>query len=99
MSLNEAQRRDPATELSENLSRSGLTESRASNQAQLDSQRFRAALNVSPDADPVDVWRVRDFLDQAVRDNGQQPVTYLVLTEEARQAARRWFNIPLNTRD
>lgn len=43
---------------------------------------------------PASVWRVRDQLEDLVREAGREPVPYSVLTERARAAAGRWFALP-----
>lgn len=56
-------------------------------------QRFNTALDVTHDAHPVDVWQVRDTLEQMVREAGAVPVPHTVLTEEMRGAAAVWFGV------
>ncbi len=93
MSLNDAQRRRTAEEFAQNLARSGLSEARLMERCQLPPHRFDAALAVGPDADPVDVWRIRDTLETAVVEAGAAPVGYSVLTERMRAAAGIWFGV------
>ena len=41
----------------------------------------------------MDVWLLRDYVEQAVRDAGRRPVAYTVLTERSRLRARMWFRL------
>ncbi|WP_312980143.1 DUF2316 family protein [Corynebacterium sp.] len=93
MSLNDQQRRQTASEFAENLTRSGLSPEEVRERAALPLERFSAALEVTPDAHPVDVWWVRDTLEQMVRESGVDPVSHAVLTEEMRGAAAVWFGV------
>lgn len=51
-------------------------------------------LGVTEGAGPAEVWQLRDYLDQAVRDAGGRPVPFTVLTDRARHLARVWFTLP-----
>lgn len=93
MSLNPGQRRQTADEFRTDLTASGLTREDIRLRSGLPEDRFDAAFTVSGAADPVDVWLVRDTLETAVVDNGGTPVQHVVLTEEARAAARGWFGV------
>jgi hypothetical protein len=44
-------------------------------------------------ADPVDVRQLRDYLEQAVCDARRAPVSFPVLTEDARARAHQWFSL------
>ena len=94
MSLNPEQRRTTADEFTENLSRAGLTLEQAQARSSLSEQRFSAAISVSPDAHPVDVWAVRDLLEDLVEEAGGTSVEHSVLNDKARSAAQVWFGIP-----
>ncbi|QKW25857.1 DUF2316 family protein [Streptomyces seoulensis] len=91
MSLNDAERRRTSQELKANLAASGLSAREAAEDLGFAPERLRSALDVGPSGDPVDVWELRDYLDQAVRDTGRAPVPWTVLTEPARHLAREWF--------
>ena len=92
MSLDADQRARTADEFAANLAQSGLTGEQLRARTGLDHERFDAALAVR-DADPRDVWLVRDALETAVRDAGGEPVPFSVLTEEMRSAAAGWFGV------
>ncbi|GAA5062642.1 DUF2316 family protein [Streptomyces similanensis] len=91
MSLNDAERRRTSQELKANLAASGLSAREAAEDLGFTPGRLRSALDVGPSGDPVDVWELRDYLDQAVRDTGRAPVPWTVLTEPARHLTREWF--------
>ncbi|WSI67626.1 DUF2316 family protein [Streptomyces sp. NBC_01336] len=55
--------------------------------------RLRQTLDVDPVSDPVDVWQLRDHLQQAVLDAGGTPVPYSVLSDRSRLRARPWFRL------
>ena len=94
MSLDAAQRARTADEFAAALARSGLTREGLRAGTGLDRERFDAALEVrGGDADPRDVWLVRDALETAVRDANGEPVPFSVLTEEMRSAAAGWFGV------
>ncbi len=52
-------------------------------------QQLQEALDIK--ADPADVWRLRDFLVQAISDLGGTPAPFTVLTDDKRRAAQGWF--------
>lgn len=93
MSLTRAQRSRTATEFAANLAASGLTREGLRRRTDLPPARFDAALTLAPGADPRDVWQVRDALETAVRDSGEQLTAFSVLTEDARSAAGAWFGV------
>jgi hypothetical protein len=43
------------------------------------------------DADPVDVWLVRDYLERTVVARGGTPRPFSALTPAARASAEKWF--------
>ncbi|MCX5398940.1 DUF2316 family protein [Streptomyces sp. NBC_00102] len=91
MSLNEAERRRTSAELSQNLTLSGLTEEEAAADLGVTPDEVRRALDVTERTGPVEVWQLRDYLDQAVRDAGGRPAPFTVLTDRARRSALAWF--------
>lgn len=94
MSLNRAQRERTAAEFAANLAASGLTATQLRERTGLPAARFDAALAVSDaTADPVDVWRVRDELETAVREADAPLTPFTVLTDEVRAAAQGWFGV------
>jgi hypothetical protein len=93
MSLNADERTQTSAELKENAERSRLPARVIQRALGFSEARLDAALHVSPSCDPVDVWVLRDFLDEAVVHTGGQPEPYSVLTEDARAAAQRWHDL------
>jgi hypothetical protein len=92
MTLDAAARRRTSDELRSNLALSGLTPQQAAAVLRFTAPQLRAALDVDA-ADPVDVWQLRDHLEQAARDAGHRPTAYTVLTERSRLLARAWFRL------
>lgn len=93
MSLNDDERKQTSAELKQNAERSSLPARVIQKALGFSEARLEAALHVSPSCDPVDVWVLRDFLDEAVVHTGAQPASYSVLTDEARADAQRWFDL------
>lgn len=93
MSLNDTERRRTSDELKGNLELSGLTLSEVAADLDFPLERLRSALDVGDGVDPVDIWQLRDYLEQAVNDAGRQPAAYTVLTNRSRLAARLWFRL------
>ncbi|MGW0854402.1 DUF2316 family protein [Streptomyces sp. NPDC002690] len=93
MSLNESERRRTEAELRKNLALCGLTAEEVAADLGVTPEEVRRTLDVTERTDPVEVWRLRDYLDQAVRDAGGRPAPFTVLTGRARLAARTWFTL------
>jgi hypothetical protein len=93
MSLNASQRRLTSTELRANLELAGGTVDELADRAGRTRGAVTDALDVTPGADPVLVWELRDLLETAVEAKGLTPVPYTSLTEGARRSAAGWFGI------
>ncbi|GAA2972881.1 DUF2316 family protein [Streptomyces enissocaesilis] len=93
MTLNDAERRQTSDELQTNFALSGLTTAEVAADLHFTPQRLHSALEADPTCDPVDVWQLRDYLIQAVRDAGHQPAPFTVLTQRSRLKARVWFSL------
>lgn len=91
MTLNADQRRRTSWELRSNLALSGLTVPQAAADLGVTQRRLERTLDIDDAADPAEVWQLRDYLEHAVRDAGELPVPYTVLTARARHLARVWF--------
>ena len=94
MTLNAEQREGTRGELGHNLGLSELTPESIAAELGFTPERLASTLEVSESSDPVDVWMLRDFLEDAVRRAGGRPVRYTVLTETSRADAQRWFGLP-----
>lgn len=90
MSLNRTQQNITGQEMRANLVHSGLTETTLAEKLAWDRPRLDAVLNME-DADPVDVWQVRDELLTLISDRGLAPEPFTVLTDNAREEAEGWF--------
>ena len=93
MSLNAEERRRTSAELRRNLELSGLSVAEAASDLDFTAARLESTLSVDYASDPVDVWQLRDYPDQAVRDAGGTPIAFTVLTESSRVSARGWFRL------
>jgi hypothetical protein len=93
MSLNSGQRMSTSLELRSNFETAGLTEVQAAEALGITAAEFDAALNVTPESNPLVVWRLRDYLEAEVKRTGGCPVPYTVLTERMRGAAGSWFGV------
>ncbi|WP_344499649.1 DUF2316 family protein [Streptomyces enissocaesilis] len=93
MTLNDTERHRTGDELKRNLELSGLTTREVAADMHFTPQRLRSALDVDHACSPVDVWQLRDYLEQAVRDAGRRPAPFTVLTGRSRLEARMWFSL------
>ncbi|MGC4960852.1 DUF2316 family protein [Gordonia sp. DT101] len=93
MSLNEAERRRTSEELRRNAELTGLTHAAMAADLGFTSDHLYGLLELSGSQNPVDVWMVRDYLEQAVRDAGREPESFTVLTPQSRRMARMWFRL------
>lgn len=92
MSLTTEQKQRTAAELQANFELSGLSTADLRQLTGWSQPRVAATLAIT-DADPADVWRLRDLMEGAVTDAGRTPVPFSVLTEQTRSAASAWFGI------
>lgn len=93
MSWKPDERHATSEELAANLSRSGLSREHVCEDLEFSDHALEAALELRDLVDPVDVWVLRDYLEQAARDAGAEPAVYTVLTEDARTEAYKWFEL------
>ncbi|MDN5754408.1 MAG: DUF2316 family protein [Arthrobacter sp.] len=93
MTLKPAERQVTSEELAKNLSLSGRSREQVCEDLEFSDEALDAALELRELVDPVDVWVLRDYLEQTARDAGAEPAAYTVLTEEARTEAYRWFEL------
>lgn len=91
MTLNDAERRRTSNEFVTNFKLSGLTVSDVAADLHFTLDRLQSCMHVASASDAVDVWMLRDYLEQAAQDAGQHPAAYTVLTRPARLFARTWF--------
>ena len=88
--LTHAQTRATRDELLANLDLSGLDRESLGAAVGFDPERLDRTLQMRK-ADPSDVWLLRDFLDQVIRDRGRTPRPWTVLINH--DIARQWFTI------
>lgn len=93
MSLNQREMAITSSELQANLALCGLSLDEVAADLDLAPDDVSALVALSGTQDPVDVWLLRDYLEQAVVDSGGTPQPFTVLTQDSRQLARRWFHL------
>ncbi|MDQ2745133.1 MAG: DUF2316 family protein [Chloroflexota bacterium] len=93
MTLNVNELAQTRTELLANLELTGLATSAVAADLHFTSDRLDSTLHCRDDCDPVDVWQLRDYLERTVRDTGQTPVPFTVLSARSRMLARMWFRL------
>ncbi|QMU69930.1 DUF2316 family protein [Streptacidiphilus sp. P02-A3a] len=98
MSLNPEERRRTSAELRANLRLSGAETDRLAEQLGFTAERLENTLALDGRSAPVDVWLLRDCLEDLVRARGASPAPYSVLTDRARRAAAVWFPLPPRSR-
>ncbi len=91
MSLNRTEIARTGLELTANLERSGITREDVARDLGFSARRLTETLRVGPASDPADVWLLRDYLDREIRERGEMPHPWTVLTDHARESATRWF--------
>lgn len=80
-------------ELARNADLTGLTPAQIAADLGFTEKHLEQAMTLDRVSDPADVWQLRDYLEQAVRDGGGTPVHFTVLTEASRSPARNWFRL------
>ena len=93
VALTDAQQLRTKQELEVNLGRSGLTMPDLESRLGLTAERLDAAMHLRPGAHPVDVWLLRDYLEQEILAQGGEPAPFTVLTPQARQVAAGWYRL------
>lgn len=93
MSLTDEELRRTGDELQANLMLSGLTNGQVESDLDFTPEQLHGCLAGVDGVDPVDVWQLRDFLEQAVTDAGGQPAAFTVLTAVSRVRAQGWFRL------
>ncbi|RPE29476.1 DUF2316 family protein [Kitasatospora cineracea] len=97
MSLHDGERARTAAELRAGLELTGIPAGVVREELGYGEREFERILGVTGAA-PSSVRRVRDQLEDLVREAGREPVPYSVLTERARAVAGRWFALPERAR-
>lgn len=46
-------------------------------------EEFGRALAVTPGFDPANVWKLRDYLERRIKEQGKKPISFTVLTKKA----------------
>lgn len=91
MSLNAEERQRTSRELQRTATTAGLTSEQISRQLGWSLARTESTLAVDSASHPVDVWELRDFLEETATELGVSPEPFTVLSEAARRRAHLWF--------
>ena len=89
MSLNPAEKQRTRQDLQANRQLCPLSDEAIATALGWTPGHLQATLQVT--SHPTDVWRLRDFLVQAIRESGGTPAPFSVLTNDKRGAAQGWF--------
>jgi hypothetical protein len=89
--LTSDQERRHRADVEANLARADLDHATLADALGFTDDRLDRALAVDDSSDPTDVWLIRDFVDQVIRDRGDAPVPWTVLVHH--ESARRWFRL------
>ncbi|MFT4211921.1 MAG: DUF2316 family protein [Microbacterium sp.] len=92
MSLNARERERTRAELQRAFELVGRDADAVAADLDVTPDRLRRTVAVD-DADPADVWLLRDYLVQAAADLDRGPVVFTVLTDAARAQADAWFDL------
>lgn len=92
MALDGAQQHRVRVELQSHFQLVGLTELEAASDLGGTVTRLQRTLQLTPGAEPVDVWQLRDYIVKACSDARVRP-RFSVLTATNRLRARLWFQL------
>jgi len=81
MSLNAAQKKQTSLELLENYRISELTPETVEAQLGFDPKRLKDNLELNAGSDGESVWRLRDYMEKKIREQGRQPYPYSMLRQ------------------
>ncbi|BFT76137.1 DUF2316 family protein [Paenibacillus sp. P36] len=79
MSLTKQQIIDTSNELKTNYFISGLTPSDIKATLGLNSDELKETLNLGNSSDPEMVWKLRDYMEEKIKESGKEPHPYSVL--------------------
>ena len=81
MSLNTEQKKQTSIELYENYRISELASEKIQADLGLDARELEKTLNVGLGVDPTTVWRLRDYMEDKIKEQGKTPYPYSILIE------------------
>ena len=81
MSLNTEQKKQTSIELYENYRISELAFEKIQADLGLDARELEKTLNVGLGVDPTTVWRLRDYMEDKIKEQGKTPYPYSILIE------------------
>jgi hypothetical protein len=86
MSLTAEEMKQTSIELKKNMELSGLDFFDIKKDLGFDITTFESVINLSEVHDPTDVWRLRDYLEKKILEQGKKPYPYSKLKVNI------WFN-------
>lgn len=90
--LNPDEQATTSSELRQHLMVSELTNDQVASDLGFDPAQLARTLDVV-EAEPSDVWLLRDYLVQVLDDQGRPQPGFTVLTDQARTKAAEWFEL------
>lgn len=81
MSLTAEQKEQTSRELKENYRISGLKPDEIEVVLGFDTEQLQELLNLYPTPNPTNVWRLRDYMEEVIKEKGKQPYPYTSLRE------------------
>ena len=79
--LNEKQKKQNGIELKENQRILGFAAETIADDLRLGIEELEVTLNVGPNEDPTNVWRLRDYMEEKILEQGKIPHPYSILKE------------------
>ena len=80
MSLTTEQKKQTSIELHENYKISGLSPEEIQADLGLNTDQLTNTLNLKSITDPTTVWRLRDYMEDKITEQGKTPYPYSILT-------------------
>ncbi len=81
MSLTAKEQKQTSIELKKNLAISGLDVSTIMADLNFDKKTFESVLNLSEVHDPTNVWRLRDYMEKKIKEQGKTSYPYSKLIQ------------------
>jgi hypothetical protein len=79
MTLNIKERKITSEELKKNLQISGATPKEIQFSLDMNQEELQVTLTLAPNSDPRAVYRLRDYIDERIRELGKKPYPYSLI--------------------
>ncbi len=76
MSLSASEKKQTSFELKENMKISGLSQMEIQFDLSIDEKTFISCINMHEVQDPANVWRIKDYLEKKIKQQGKTPYPY-----------------------